>query len=884
MKTIVEQLNNGMTVVMQPSDKAPVIAFQVWVGVGSANEQKGEEGLAHVLEHMLFKGTDKRAVGEITRDVEKAGGQINAWTSYEETVYYITIADRFWEQGLEILSDAVFNSSLDPDELSKELKVILEEIRMGEDSPDHVLVKDLFSSLFQQHPYGRPIIGSVSSVSSFTRKKINSFYKRWYVPSNMVLSIAGNFSVEKMTNKVGELFGQYKGASSCPRKKEYEKPNQKAVQFSCSVKPVSEARFALAFPIPGLEHEDTPALDLSATVLGQGMSARLENKIRRELSLVTDIRSMAYTLRDMGVFAVFATCPHHLLDKAVSATLKELDIALAPELSLSEIKKAKTMIEADSIYSEETVDGLARKAGFYRLHTGDCYFEEKYLERVALVNASKIRAVMSEYLVGKRATLSVIIPDPSRRAPAHKLLWIEGKGKERKLNINALKRQMVSHFIDFRKTQKSIGSNAKKTKTIIHGKTQLFKLGGGDLLLVRPDASSKTVAVRAACLGGLRLEPEKHAGLYALMSNTLIRGTQNHSAEEIAQKMDSLACSISGFTGRNTFGIQGEFLSSNFYDGFSLLADCFRRPVFEEQEVELERQLLLEDIRQTEDNPSKQAFLHCFKNLFGKHPYSRMSQGTLETVEKITCESMKKVLRSVTAVGRTVISVVGGVDVNDIRSAADELLSSQYKDSKKLLFPSQAQLIKKPKCICVNLPKEQSHIAIGFLGTTLTSNDRFAVDVMTEILGGHGGRLFQHVREEAGLAYSVTAVSMEGVDPGYLALYAATTPGGEQRVYDALRKEVEKICSKRVAKEELSRVKRHLVGTHAISLQRNSGRAASIALDYLYGNGHDASERYAKQIDAVSSEDVLDAAVKYLSVRGFVAVCVGPNVKGLRLD
>ncbi len=878
IKSIVEELQNGMKVVMRPTSRADVTAFQMWVGVGSTDERKGEEGLAHVLEHMLFKGTKKRAVGDIARDVERAGGQINAWTSYEETVYYITLADRFWEQGLDILADAIQNSALDEGELSRELKVILEEIRMGEDAPDQVLVKELFGAAFQKHPYGRPIIGYEKSVKSFNRKKVHDFYRKWYVPQNLVLSVSGSFDVSRMRKRIKQLFEAQAPDTGVEREKRPVEPLPKSPRFASAAKPVSEARFAISFPIPGLVHDDVPALDLLAGILGQGMSARLERKVRRELNLVTDIRAMAYTPKDTGVFAVFGTCPHHLLEKAIAASLKELTAAAVSTVSTSELKKAKTLIEADSIYSEETVDGLARKAGFYLLHTGDTSYEEKYLERIRRTELDKIQDAVKAYLVGNRATLAVVVPDPARRAPQKKVPWIEGKGKQRTFNADRLKERMIGLLANHDKSGPKAKSPIGRPSETVE-----YTLSSGDLLLVRRDKTARIVAARAAFLGGVRFETESNAGLSALTANTLVRGTKDASAEDVAALMDTLACSVSGFSGRNTFGVQGEFLQSNFSDGFALMAACLRTPTFEEREVELERRLLLEDIRQSEDNPSKQAFKLCFENLFQKHPYSRLSHGTLESMSRIRPADLWRTLSQTTAPGRMVLAVAGGVEPEEVRYMAETLLRTETKSPKMPKVPAGWTPPKQTKTVTLSLPKEQSHIVVGFPGTTLTADDRFALEVMVEVLGGHGGRLFQSVREEKGLAYSVTAVSMEGIEPGYLALYAGTSPGSETKVIDALRKEASRIASKSVTKDELIRVKRHLIGSRAISLQRTSSRAASMALDQLYGNGHDACDRYATEIDRVTVDHVLETAKRYLTCPK-VVVCVGPNADRLKLE
>src|SRR6478672_7185402 len=165
------QLPNGLRVVLQENHAAKVVAFQAWVAVGSADESPEIAGIAHVFEHMLFKGTARRGVGQIAQEVEAAGGEINAWTSFDQTVYHLVLASRFFDTGLDILADAIQHSSFDPAELERELKVVLEEIKQGEDNPSRVITQELFKTAFTKHPYRRPVIGFEKVVRTFTRPK-----------------------------------------------------------------------------------------------------------------------------------------------------------------------------------------------------------------------------------------------------------------------------------------------------------------------------------------------------------------------------------------------------------------------------------------------------------------------------------------------------------------------------------------------------------------------------------------------------------------------------------------------------------------------------------------------------------------------------------------
>jgi zinc protease len=409
------------------------------------------------------------------------------------------------------------------------------------------------------------------------------------------------------------------------------------------------------------------------------------------------------------------------------------------------------------------------------------------------------------------------------------------------------------------------------------------ELTSGDVVIVKRDPASRLVAARAAYLGGLRHEPAPRAGLSSLLAAVLTRGTENRSAMEVAAQMDALACSVAGFAGRNSFGVQGEFLSRDFTDGFALMAECLRRPALAEGEVGREKELQIEEIRASRDRLDQRAFELFQARLFGRHPYGRTVLGREETVAALDGRALRRQLRRCTGSGKMVLAVVGGCGSEQVFELAEQHLATAGRPPGRPRDPAVWKPPARPLRVSHSVPKQQSHLVVGFPGTTLDRQERFAIDVLVELLGGHGGRLFAVIRERLGLAYAVTALSMEGIEPGYIALYAGTSPGNEERVVDAMLGEARRLRVEPPRKAELERVRRHLIGTRAIARQRNGVRAAGAALGYLYGIGHDADERYPDQIRAVTVDEVARAASQFLDPEHMIVSCVGPDAESLSL-
>ncbi|MGZ3425907.1 MAG: M16 family metallopeptidase, partial [Polyangia bacterium] len=409
MTAVRYQLPNGLSVVLQENHAAKVVAFQAWVAVGSADEPPELAGIAHVFEHMLFKGTARRGVGQIAQEVEAAGGEINAWTSFDQTVYHLVLASRFFDTGLDILSDALQSSSFDPKELERELKVVLEEVKQGEDNPSRVATQALFGAAFTRHPYRRPVIGYTKTVKSFTRERLLDFFHRWYVANNVTLVVVGDFDAERAKTAIAASWG--KMASRPLARPDRKEPAQKAPRAKVVTQDVRETQVGVAFHIPGIHHDDIAALDLLAIILGQGDSSRLTRGLKRRDQQVTDAFAYSYTPRDPGLLVAGATLPPEQLDAAFAGLLAETFRLRHEEVSQSELQKAKTIIESDAVYQKETVQGQARKLGFFETVGGGVGWEDEYNQQIRAVTPATLLAAAQKYLTVDNATVAALVPD-----------------------------------------------------------------------------------------------------------------------------------------------------------------------------------------------------------------------------------------------------------------------------------------------------------------------------------------------------------------------------------------------------------------------------------------------------------------------------------------
>ncbi len=868
------KLDNGLAVVLQENHSAPVVAFNVWVRAGSAEETERESGIAHVHEHMLFKGTKRRGVGAIAREVESCGGHINAYTSFDQTVYYDVVASRFFDTGLDVLADAVQNSSFDPGELAKEKEVVFEEIKRGEDMPGSKLSRSLFDTAFRKHPYGRPIIGTEAHVRSFSRQMILAFYRRWYVPNNLVLVVVGDFNTAEARPKIAEAFGNFSPNPSL-RRNRCPEPAQREPRLEVLSDDVQQGYLMMAWPTCDLMHPDTSALDVIALVLGQGESSRLYRRVKARQMKVHDVRAQAYPLRDPGLFLVSCLVDPSLALDAQRAILREVFRLRESFVSEKELEKAKMNLEADAIYDKETVQGQALKLGYFETLAGGIAYEAEYMRRLAGVTPRKLRRVARSYFNDARLNLAYLLPPPAATRITPDAAFGAARSALRQSGKARPSPPSVKHSAKATLLAELAGHTGEAGDYPIHREV----LDNGVRLLIKENHAVPLIAIRSIMLGGLAFENSRTNGVSEFVASLLTKGTRRRSAEQLAEEVERIAGSIEGHSGRNSLGVEIEVLSPYLDRAVDIMADVLLEPVFDPEEIEKQRTDTLAAIRRREDNLAGHAIDLFTATLYDGHPYRFSALGTPRTVNSFKRRTLRDFYARVAVPENLVISVVGDVDLKDVtarfRRAFGRMKGGPFKRPRRAL-PTRPS---KRRTREVNNEKAQAHLVYGFLGTTVNDVDKYALDVMSTILAGQGGRLFLELRDRQSLAYSVTSFSVEGIDPGYIAVYMATSPEKTTRALAGIRREIALITREKVGPEEIRRAKRSLVGSYEIELQRASAQAAQVALNELYGLGMEEYRAYPEKILAVSADDVRRVARKYMTLSRPVITLVRPATR-----
>lgn len=839
-------MENGLKVILHENKSAPVVALQIWVKIGSADEKDEEAGMCHFIEHMLFKGTEKKRVREAAKEIESLGGSINAYTSHDQTVYHITIASRFVETGLDILSDAIQHSTFDPVELEREREVILEEIRRGEDDPSRRLFKQTMATLYHQHPYRRPILGYEKTIRSIQRDEMISFFKKWYAPNHMVFIAVGDFDSLELEKKVREAFKDFRPSSErLPQR--IEEPPSEEVRQAISHGNFKETYLQVAFRISSVRHEDTPALDALAQILGGGESSRLVQRIKLEKGLVHSIHASSYTPKDPGLFFIGATLPAEQVGKTIEAILEEVGLLRQEGVTAEELHRVKVNIESDLIYNRQTVQGLARKIGFYEVTAGDVQFEKEYMRRIAILENEDIQRVLSKYL--KKHSWGISILAPHEKADFFKKLSRKSDGDQSRLDEAPVQKR-------------------RSPLNIV--------LDNGIRLIVKENRSLPIVSIQVSFLGGVRLEEESKNGINSFLAVMITKGTRHQTSLEIAKKVERMAGSLNGFSGYNSFGLTFTFLSQHFEEAFQLLTEVIRQPSFDQEELEKRRRLVLASLRQQEDDLGRLVFKLFQKTLYEKHPYRMDPLGTFDSITRLTPMDLKEYYQRMVIPENMVLTVVGDVDPTKVLLAVRKGFGDLKRESPNAPSILQEPPVQRRRKAEIIKMKEQAHFVLGFLGVSFRHPDRYALTVLDAALSGQGGRLFYELRDKGSFAYALDFVAYPNFDPGFIGVYMGTHPKKLDSAVEAVLRELKKVKEEGLTEEEVDRAKKYLVGNFEIGLQTNAAQANQMSLDELYGFGFDHYQKYPQEIQKVTKEEVNRVAKKYFDLESYVIAIIQP--------
>ncbi len=831
-------LKNGLTVIVEEDHHAPVASVQAWCCTGSIDEGKWlGAGLSHILEHMLFKGTGTRPPGKIAEEIQGQGGYLNAYTSFDRTVFWTDIPAAGVSKALDVFSDAVMNASLPPEEYKKEQEVIRREFAMGDDDPDRKSSELLFTTAFQVSPYRYPIIGYREVYDQLTREDVMEYFKKRYVPNNLCFVIVGDVDATVVHQQLDTFFEKYPRKALEPVLVQKE-PAQLGMKVARKTFPTELSRVSLAWKAPGVTHPKAPALEVLGNILGSGHSSILNQEIREKKQLVYQIGAGFYGLNaSEGLLYVNAIAAPEKRETAETETLAELDKVVELGVTQQQLEKAKKSLLADQLHTLTTVHGRAQDYGSNWLETGNPIFGKEYLAAIQRVTLNDVNQVAKQFLVREHLTITSLDPESTLSK-------------------------------DDQKKNSSPKIEQREVKKIV--------LPNGLRLLLCEDHRLPLVSIMGMFRGGLLAENANNNGVTDLLASTLIKGTKNRNAQNIADTIEQVGGSIGASAGNNSFSVSVGVMKPDFALGLNLLAEVLTEATFPVEEIEHEKMAQLAAIQAEDDQLLAVTQRLLKEKLYGAHPYSRRILGTKETVPALNRELVEEFYKKLTVGKNGVVAIFGDINAEEVVKVATQAFEKMPAGELALQNPPNPTSLRTAINASKAEPKEQAVVVKGFLTAPITSPDRPALELIDAACSDLGSRFFLRIREKQSLAYYVGASSSMGLAPGAFVFYMGTDPTKLEHAQHEFDDEIQNVAKNGLTQEELATAQQKLLGADAMAIQSNAGLMLRCASEELVGLGFDHYLHRADEIKDVTLEKLNAVIKKYIDTPGSVEAIVAP--------
>jgi zinc protease len=870
-------LDNGLTVLTKEVHSAPVVSVQMWYRVGSRNEAPGVNGISHQLEHLMFKGTSDRPI-QFGRLFSALGSQSNAFTSYDETAYFGTVERDKLEALLTLEADRMENALINAEQLASEKRVVISELQGYENSPSYRLSRAVMRAAFPNRPYGLPVGGTRADVERFTLDQVQNYYQTYYSPNNAVLVITGDFDTASTLERVREIFtsqanqraAQRPGAATPTSPAPVTATTAPAGEPIVLQEPGSNALLNVVYPLPDVKHPDVPAIDLMDMILTGGRSSRLYQALV-ESGLASSVGAYPAEMIEPGWYSISATAaPDRELTQIDQALQQSLAQLQQETVSLEELDRAKTQLQAYFVLSNQDITSQASQLGYNQVVAGDYAYSDRYLQAITQVTPADIQRVAQTYLDPAKRTVGFFQPTQADGQPG-----ASGGSSDR----------VVESFspgepVDPAEVARYLPPATTATTTTAQPLPQSFTLNNGLQVLLLPDPSTPTVNLSGWIEAGTGFDTSAQAGIASLTATNLSNGTRTRTALEIAQVLEDEGANLSFSANREGVSIDGSALAANLPTVIQTLADIVQNATFPSAQLELSRQRALNALRAELDDPQRLARRVFQQAVYpANHPFHFFP--TQASLNSITQPDLTRFYQRHYRPDTTVLALVGDFDPAQVRDLLNQTLSNWQArgDRPTLRFPEVSLPQTTTQLNSVIPGKAEAITYLGYSGISRQDPRYYAALVLNQIVGGDtlASRLGTEVRDRQGLTYGIYSYFQAGQNPGPFLISMQTSPDDAQKAIDSTVALLQQLRQQGVTEAELEAAKRSITSSYPVDLANPSNLASVILSNAIYGLSPEEIRQFPERIDAVTMPQVQQAIADLIHPDNLVIVTAGPG-------
>jgi zinc protease len=885
-------LDNGLTLIVYPDNSIPGVSLQAWIKSGAVYEEKLlGSGASHIVEHMLFEASSSYAQGDIAKEIRMAGGDINAYTSFDRTVFYIDMASSKYKKGLDVLINSLFNTEIVKENFEKEKKIILYEIKSNKDSVWYRIARKMFENMFPNHPYGVPVIGYEDLFFKLNHEDVVEYYKEKYVPNNITLVVAGDINEAKVKDYVKTLVEKQKRG-----KISVEKKIKLAPEFNKYVEEIEDTdagvtSILMGYRGPDCYDNDSVVFDVISFMLAGGRNSLLYKELKIDNNLAYAVATDGNYLVDSGFFNITVSCDYDKKQEILKIIDENINYLKHGNFSNKQLKSAIQQIKSFFLFSQESIRGKADILGLSEFRYYDPNYIQSYIDKLENISKKDIKLCVAKYLKDNKMNLFIskpVIPSviPVQAGIQNQELVIESEAKQ----------------------SKEYEQNLKVEK---------IKLKNNAVLLIHKKNDISVVNIRAVLKGGLLTENKDNNGIGVLLSRLLIKGTRAKNILKIGTFVEDRGGSVGAYSANNSLGIEIEMLAEYVDDGIILMKELLFESALNDKQIEKEKEYIIAGIKEEEKSVFSRGFKQLKSVFFKEHPYAMPQSGTIDTINNITKKDLEDYYKKLIVSDNLVVSVFGDVNIEKVKKVftrefigapvsdkepiipaevgiqnKEQVIASIAKQSKneitlspevprndaeksqELVIPAQAgiqnqELVIESKLKQSNIEyreymdKKQSAVFIGFPSCSVADEDRYVLSVINEIFDGIGGILFDEIRKKQEKAYGVGVYNIIGLDPGIFVFFSLTDKESVELVKNAMLDVINSFKQGNFSEEHIEMAKNSIIASFYRELELNSSFSFSCALDELYGFRYDRYLKYKQKITIIKKDDIIKVMNKY---------------------
>lgn len=832
MKTENIVLDNGLNTLFIDAPHSNVTTAQIWFKAGSSLEHKDNLGIAHFLEHMFFKGTQKYPDMMIAKTVESYGGEINAFTSFDYTCYYINGPSTDSTTTVDVLMDMVSNPEFRPEDIEPEKGVVFEEYRRSIDGPSQYNFFEIQKNCFPK-AYHKPILGTEKTIQAFNRLQLLEFRNKYYNLENSLLVVAGNLSKK---TKIIETINQYKLPSglksSFPKFKLKSHPSAKIHENN-----VNQSTLTITIQAPDYRDSQSPVEDLAINCLAFGDISPLYSHLVTKSSLASSTSGSTMFFTDGGCHFIRLSFPSENTKNVLSELPKVFEYVFKTLFSQDDIDRIRNQYIASKIYEKESIESFAFALGHGFAQCGNIHCEEEFIDKMKKCSKEKIHRKLIEIFT--RATHFTLQVPKNNQSTKTKALLVQAQEK-----IRNLSKKHLTETTQIPLLTSQYDSEAK-----------VIEITKGIKLFYRQNELTPTFALQAFIKGGLSHETQEENGIYNLLARNLAYGHSQVKYHTLKSELEKKSSYINGFSGRNAYGMTLHGLSDFSEDLIHHFMMLLFKPSFPNQHFKVEKELVKRSLHIQKEDPVKKCFSEFNKLVFNKHAYANDIIGNEKSVRGITRKKVNDCHINNLQSQEIVLSYCGDQDLEvileKIKSYLDLLPQRKVARAKKknLLRPLVS------KNLHFSFDREQTHILIGKPSFKAGTIEDLYLKVFTTFLSGQSSELFLEVRDRQGLCYAVQALQNSALEASYWGIYIGSGTDKKDQAIKVIRSILEKYQKKGLSRSEFKMTLKMIQGQNLVNVQTNEDYANFYSIAILHNLGIDYQHQSFEKIKAMAHKD-----------------------------